>query len=301
MMTVDWDSESYPAVSDFTALPLFALYFPVLRLLLDKFVFEGLARRLIFGKNHAKLDLEAVHRRKKIIKFRESAWKCLYFFSAEILNVYLCYSEPWFTNTKYFWVGPEDQIWPDQKMKLKLKGLYMYAAGFYTYSIFALIFWETRRSDMLVTMAHHVSTVLLLVLSYMFRFARVGAVVLALHDVTDVFMEVAKMSKYSGYQRVADTFFILFGVCWTLFRTFCYPIWVLRSTSYEVLLTLDMEKHKVDGTIYYYIFNTLLFFLLIIDMYWWVLLCRMVVKLIQTGHVNDDVRSDSESDEDHED
>ena len=54
--------------------------------------------------------------------------------------------------------------------RLKLKGLYMYGAGFYTYSIFALIFWETRRSDFAVSMGHHVASVILIVLSYIFRF-----------------------------------------------------------------------------------------------------------------------------------
>lgn len=54
--------------------------------------------------------------------------------------------------------------------RLKLKGLYMYAGGFYTYSIFALIFWETRRSDFGVSMGHHVATAILIILSYIFRF-----------------------------------------------------------------------------------------------------------------------------------
>lgn len=99
----------------------------------------------------------------------------------------MTYNEPWFTTTRNFWVGPGDQIWPDQKIKyvrhlldfegarsylatfllfylyqiittvilfprFKLKAVYMYVAGFYTYSIFALLFWETRRSDFGISM-----------------------------------------------------------------------------------------------------------------------------------------------------
>lgn len=45
----------------------------------------------------------------------------------------------------------------------------MYTGGFYTYSIFALIFWETRRSDFGVSMSHHVATFILIALSYIFR------------------------------------------------------------------------------------------------------------------------------------
>ena len=55
-------------------------------------------------------------------------------------------------------------------LRLKLKGLYTYAGGFYAYSLFALIFWETRRSDFVVSMFHHIATIILIVLSYIFRY-----------------------------------------------------------------------------------------------------------------------------------
>lgn len=62
--------------------------------------------------------------------------------------------------------------------------------------------------------------------------------------------------------------------------------------SYEVVLTLDKEKHTVDGPIYYYMFNTLLFCLLVLHIYWWVLIFRMLVKQVQArGRVSEDVRS----------
>ncbi|XP_030449504.1 ASC1-like protein [Syzygium oleosum] len=297
----DWEGESYPEYGDFAVLPFFALFFPFVRFFLDRFVFETVGRRLILLKGQQMKDIES-DGRKKIRKFKESAWKCVYFLSAEILALYVTYDEPWFTNTRYFWVGPGDQVWPDQKIKLKLKGVYMYAAGFYTYSIFALVFWETRRSDFGVSMSHHVATVILIVLSYIFRFARVGSVVLALHDASDIFLEVGKMSKYSGAEMIASGAFILFVLSWIILRLIYYPFWIIWSTSYEVLLTLDKEKHPVDGPIYYYVFNSLLICLLVLHVYWWVLIFRMLVKQIQArGQVTDDVRSDSEDEDGHED
>ncbi|KAL5759279.1 hypothetical protein ACOSP7_017804 [Xanthoceras sorbifolium] len=297
---VDWDYESYPAYEDFTLLPVFALFFPTVRFLLERFLFEKVGRRLIFGKGHQMLEVDA-NERKKIRKFKESAWKCVYYLSAELLALSVTYDEPWFANTKYFWVGPGNQVWPDQKIKMKLKRLYMYTGGFYTYSIFALMFWETRRSDFGVSMGHHVATLGLIVLSYISRFARVGSVVLALHDASDVFLEVGKMSKYSGAEGVASFAFILFVLSWILLRLIYYPFWILWSTSYEVILTLDKDKHPVDGPIYYYMFNTLLFCLLVLHIYWWVLMYRMLVKQIQErGRVSEDVRSDSEGEDEHE-
>ncbi|KAF9623544.1 hypothetical protein IFM89_003334, partial [Coptis chinensis] len=286
--------EFYPCYQDFILLPFFALLFPTIRYFLDRFILEKIGRLLFLRNTHQK-DVGS-EKRKKLNKFKESAWKCVYYLSAEVLALYVTYDEPWFTNTKYFWIGPGDQIWPDQKMKLKLKGVYMYVAGFYTYSMFALVFWETRRSDFGVSMSHHVATFTLIVLSYIFRFARVGSVVLAIHDASDVFLEVGKMSKYSGWERLASFSFVLFALSWVILRLIYYPFWILWSTSYEVLLTLDTEKHQVDGPIYYYIFNTLLFCLLVLHIYWWVLIFRMLVKQVQArGQLSEDVRSDQRS------
>jgi ceramide synthetase len=178
----------------------------------------------------------------------------------------------------------------------------MYTGGFYTYSIFALIFWETRRSDFGVSMAHHVATAMLIVLSYIFRFARVGSVVLAIHDASDVFLEIGKMSKYSGAEALASIAFIIFVLSWIILRLIYYPLWVLWSTSYEVLQVVDKDKHKVAGPIFYYVFNSLLYCLLVLHIYWWILMYRMLVKQIQArGQLSDDVRSDSDSEDEHED
>ncbi|GMH01835.1 hypothetical protein Nepgr_003674 [Nepenthes gracilis] len=299
--SIEWEAESYPQYGDFIVIPLFVLFFPSVRFFLDRFVFEKIATRLIFGKGHYLKDTKTDKKRKKLRKFKESAWKCIYYLSAEILALSITYNEPWFTNTRNFWVGPGDQIWPDQKMKLKLKGLYMFAAGFYVYSIFALVLWETRRSDFGVSMGHHVVSVILILQSYIFRFGRVGSVVLALHDASDVFLEVGKMSKYSGAEALASVSFILFALCWVLLRLMYYPFWVLWSTSYEVLRVMDENNLHVGGHVYY-MFNTLLYFLLVIHIYWWVLICRMLVKQIQAkGQLSEDVRSDSEGEDEHED
>ncbi|KAL3501583.1 hypothetical protein ACH5RR_036032 [Cinchona calisaya] len=302
VVSMDWEQESYPEYKDFLVLPLFAIYFPSVRFFLDRFVFEKLGRRLIFGKGQVTQDNATDEQRKKIRKFKESAWKCIYYLSAELFALAVTYNEPWFTKTKYFWVGPGDQAWPDQKNKLKLKVLYMYTGGFYTYSIFALMFWETRRSDFGVSMGHHIATAILIGLSYVCRFARVGSVVLALHDASDIFLEVGKMSKYSGAEALASFSFVIFTLSWIVLRLTYYPFWVLWSTSYEVIQTLDKEKHKFDGPIYYYIFNSLLLCLLVLHIYWWVLIYRMLVKQIKArGQLSEDVRSDSEGEDEHED
>ncbi|ESQ32936.1 hypothetical protein EUTSA_v10004641mg [Eutrema salsugineum] len=303
--SINWEHESFPAYQDFGFLPLFAVFFPTIRFLLDRFVFEKLGKLLIYGRKSPDKNDNMKERKtksRKIRKFKESAWKCVYYLSAELLALSVTYNEPWFTNTLYFWIGPGDQIWPNQQMKIKLKFLYMFTAGFYTYSIFALVFWETRRSDFGVSMGHHITTLILLVLSYLCRFSRAGSVILALHDASDVFLEVGKMSKYSGAESIASFSFVLFALSWVILRLIYYPFWILWSTSYQIIMTVDKEKHPIEGPIYYYMFNTLLFCLLVLHIFWWVLIYRMLVKQVQDrGKLSEDVRSDSESEDEHED
>jgi hypothetical protein len=116
--------------------------------------------------------------------------------------------------------------------RLKLKVLYGFAGGFYSYSIFALIFWETRRSDFGVSMSHHIASVFLIVFSYLARFARVGSVVLAIHDASDVFLEIGKLTKYYGLEIVPSIAFVLFALQWVLLRLIYFPFHVIWSTRY---------------------------------------------------------------------
>jgi hypothetical protein len=68
-----------------------------------------------------------------------------------------------------------------------------------------------------------------------FRFARVGSVVLAIHDASDVFLEIGKMSKYSGAETTASTAFILFVLSWVILRLIYYPFWILWSTRFVLV------------------------------------------------------------------
>lgn len=65
-----------------------------------------------------------------------------------------------------------------------------------------------------------------------FRFARVGSIVLAIHDASDVLLEIGKMSKYSGAETMASIAFILFVFSWVILRLIYYPFWILWSTRF---------------------------------------------------------------------
>ena len=74
-------------------------------------------RLILGGGKRRSIDFATREERKTITKFKESAWKLVYFLSADVLALYVSCNEPWFVDTKCFYVGPGDQVWPDLKTK----------------------------------------------------------------------------------------------------------------------------------------------------------------------------------------
>ncbi|XXG70838.1 hypothetical protein AAC387_Pa07g0231 [Persea americana] len=227
----------------------------------------------------------------KIIKCSESMWKLTYYTAVQVCVLAITYHEPWFWDTKEYFRG-----WPNQELKFSLKLFYMCQCGFYMYSIAALLMWETRRKDFSIMMSHHIITTILIGYSYITRFFRIGSIILALHDTSDVFMEAAKIFKYSGKELGASIFFGLFAISWLLLRLIFFPFWVIRSSSYDVQEFLNLsESYPIS---LYYVFNTMLLMLLVFHMYWWILICSMVLRQLKNrGTVGEDIRSDSEDDD----
>ncbi|KAL5541090.1 hypothetical protein UlMin_043376 [Ulmus minor] len=284
-----WSQNGAPDFRHFLVAVYFAFGFVVARFFFDRFIFRRLVIWLL-RSGSVPLKMNEVTK-AKIVKCSESMWKFTYYAAAEVCILKIVYSEPWLTDiTEYF------RGWPNQELQLPLKLYYMCQCGFYIYSIAALLAWETRRKDFSVMMSHHVITVVLIGYSYISRFFRIGSIVLALHDASDVFMEAAKVFKYSEKELGASVCFGFFAISWLISRLIYFPFWVIKSSSYHLVQHLDLSQ--TYPSLQYYVFNTMLIMLLIFHIYWWVLICSMIRRQFQnSGKVGEDIRSDSEDED----
>lgn len=81
-------------------------------------------------------------------------------------------------------------------------------------------------------------------------FMKIGTMVFLCHDINDVFMEVAKLSKYAKREDVANVLFAVFVLSWFASRMFYFPLWIIRSAWSEpitvcflqILLNLHPKK-----------------------------------------------------------
>jgi hypothetical protein len=224
-----WSHATAPHESHFAIAIYFAIGFVVTRFFVDRFIFRRLAIWLLSnGDVPLKID-EAT--RAKIVKCSESMWKLAYYATVEACVLKVTYHEPWFRDAKELFRG-----WPNQELPFPLKLIYMCQCGFYIYSIAALLTWETRRKDFSVMMSHHVITVFLIEYSYITRFFRIGSIILALHDGSDVFMETAKLFKYSEKELAASVFFGFFAISWLILRLIIFPFWVIKASRFALMV-----------------------------------------------------------------
>ena len=63
----------------------------------------------------------------------------------------------------------------------------------------------------------------------MCRYARVGSLIMLLHDPSDIFLEAAKLLNYAGLDPSATAAFAGLLCSWLLLRLTLLPFWVIRS------------------------------------------------------------------------
>jgi len=226
-------------------------------------------------------------------KFNEAAWKATFYFSVIVLGYNIIKHEKFVKDTSYFWRGCNRFPPCNYGVPLLMRLLYSLELGFYVQAIPYLIFWEVRRKDFWENFGHHLATIGLILYSYEVNFMKIGIMVFLCHDINDVFMETAKMTKYAKRETLANFLFALFVVSWFLSRMFYFPVWIIRSAWTEPN-TIIADKFGISPHPHQEIFLALLCFLFALHTYWSYLIVRIVYRQMQTG-LADDIREEEDT------
>mmetsp|Transcript_4396 Transcript_4396/g.11015 ORF Transcript_4396/g.11015 Transcript_4396/m.11015 type:complete len:307 (-) Transcript_4396:85-1005(-) len=275
--------------SDYKWAVVLAVLYPLARLLLNALLFQPLGRVMMFrGKKDALPP--GSDGAKAMSKWTESCWKMTAFGGLAVAGLAVAWDEPWLTDTRAFWAGCTD--FPcNHKSGRDLRWYYSAEMGFYIYSIPSLFLWETRRKDFLEHAAHHFVTLFLIVYSHYVNFMRAGAMVMLLHDVCDIWLELAKLGNYAGSEVLSTTFFVVFLLVWIAMRLVYFPAWIIRSTLYEVISEVADKVPHIPREPHYSLFNGLLITLLVLHVYWTFLILKVVAGKLKSGKTKD-VRED---------
>lgn len=135
-------------------------------------------------------------------------------------------------------------------------------------------------------MIHHVVTSGLLFYSYAVNFTRVGVVIILIHDVSDIFLEMAKLCRYANRDDLGVPAFVVFFVSWVICRVVIFPLFVIRSTLFEPVV-LVAARYGIEPRPHWEIFNGLLLVLFVLHLYWTVLIFQVIQRQFTHGTITD--------------
>ena len=259
------------------------LAFTLIRASAMQYVYIPFARKLC-----------GITRERSLERFSEQAWSFTYYSISWLLGIYIVYHSPYWMNTKQLWA--ED---PDIQLDHFFKWYYLVQFGFWIQQVFVLN-CEARRKDFEQMFLHHIITCVLLLMSYCYNQTRVGNAILCLMDFADILLSLAKMLRYSGWQRICDATFVLFLISWIISRHYIYIIIIISAwhdaPRYLGGYRWDPSKGILFTKPIHYIFMALLIALQIVLCVWLSMILRVLYKVV-TGSSAEDTRSDDESED----
>lgn len=291
------DLESTPErqkadIKDLYYTPLWVMLILVGRYVFEKFIATPCCSRLGIKANLTVKggEKESSLRRKKnqhakqcLKKATETCWRFVFYSCMLAYGSFVLWRTDWFLdNSKWLkdYIETHEFTWD-------MKVYYIMELAFYL-SLLISQFFDIKRKDFYQLFIHHITTVILLLVSYIDSTYRFGLVILYLHDCADVWLEAAKLANYAKIQKVCDVLFAIFGLVFFLTRLVYYPIYVAYGYFHY-----NEYQHGIIHRCMVFLCYVLLF----LHCYWGWLIGNMAYKLIVVGKVEKDTRSESEGEE----
>ena len=227
----------------------------------------------------------------KVAKFVEATWRFMFYFCFCLVGYFVLFipeTASWVLDTKDLWSN-----WPFHPISPAIHFYYQIELGAYLHQ---LTWTEINRSDALEMMIHHVVTIILLSFSFLTNFTRIGTSILFVHDSADIFLEMGKIfnyiqrcrrAKWAGF--ITDGFFATFTITFFVTRLYIYPMYLVYG------LVIGAKNHFGTWPGYYF-YACLLVVLQVLHIFWFYLILRVLYRLVLTGQVEKDSRSDDEDD-----
>ncbi|XP_078571695.1 ceramide synthase 6-like isoform X1 [Branchiostoma floridae x Branchiostoma japonicum] len=251
---------------------------------------QGLAKQLDWSER----QVQRWFRRRRnqdrptlLQKFKEGSWRFTFYTLSFSYAVTILKDKPWLKDIKYCWYD-----FPDHPLTDDITYLYIVELGFYWSLIFSL-FRDVKRKDFWQMVVHHVATIMLVSFSWVANFVRIGSLILACHDMADIFLEAAKLLNYAKCQGLCDACFVVFAIVFFVSRLFIYPYWLVYSAATDSTVIAGTGMFPA-----YYVFNGLLLLLQCLHIFWGITIAKMAYKFVISGTAEKDDRSDVEENSD---
>ena len=257
-------------------------------------------------------------------KFVGTAWQFVIHASMVIFEIYVLHDEDWLSKPwMCFYPNPVDFV---PKTSLRLLFVTQIAIWIFTCISHRFNSDAHAHKDYFVMYIHHLATIGLVGLAYADNNFKVGAIVLFVHDISDIGIDTLKMSNYLHLDGkpglyIVELAYTMTMVMWVYFRLYVFPFFIIGQGSLPSLQrTMDftfpdgthaMAARMVaalgDWTPAYTRFyvsgvicNLLLILLFVLHIWWFALLFRILIRMVRTDPHSAGA-AEYEGDSDHED
>ena len=138
-------------------------------------------------------------------KFKESLFKLMYYTGIVGYGLYVFSEEEFFYDLAKCWKN-----YPFQPLNGSIQNYYTIQLSFYVSLVVAQMI-VVRRKAFRHLLMHHLITIVLMVLSYVDNFIRIGCIILIAHDIADVWLETVKLLNYTKCGRLTHVVFTIFA------------------------------------------------------------------------------------------
>lgn len=214
----------------------------------------------------------------KLEKFNDAAWQFTYYVLYCVFGIVVLYDKSWLYDVTQCW-----HKFPRHDLDNEIWWYYMIALGFY-WGQTLTHFIQPKRNDSSQMLCHHLVTIILTSLSFTCNFARIGSLILLVHECADIPLLVAKMFGYGGRRDLMDKSFMVFLILWIVTRLGIFPFVLIKSTLFDA--------HRQEKMFYpvYYIFNGLILAIFFMHLIWTYNIVQVIVRKMSNDHITD-VRS----------
>ncbi|XBW37152.1 hypothetical protein QEN19_002730 [Hanseniaspora menglaensis] len=238
-----------------------------------------------------------IHKNGKIKRMMEQCYSIVYYGISGPAGLYVMkyHSNLWLFDTANMY-----KSYPDTQLGYFFKLFYLVQAAFWLQQACILVLQlEKPRKDYNELIFHHIVTLLLIWLSYVFHFQQMGLSIYITMDISDFFLSLSKVLNYLESILITP-FFMIFIVSWIYLRHYINlkilysMIWEFKEVGPYIL---DFSQQQYKCWISRPIIFVLIFALHCLNLFWLFLILRILYRFIFLGLQKDD-RSDSEYSED---
>ncbi|TBU05620.1 TLC domain-containing protein [Hamiltosporidium magnivora] len=217
---------------------------------------------------------------KKLVetKFRGSLYRFITYSTFITYGIITTCNEEWLLSPFKYTLS-----WPNNFIPSKVKFYYFMEFSYY-FSSLILLFYEPRMSDFYQMVLHHIITLFLIFGSYFKNLLRYGVTVMIIHDISDPFMEFAKLNFYLKKQRKADIVFSIFASVFIISRGILFPGYIILPAGYFCI--------EYSGGNIFLLLILAMAFLFVLNVIWAFFIIKMVIKFAKSGTIKGDIRTD---------